>query len=130
MQYYVRHCDAMLYGMVQYRNVHCTSVHCTSILVQSCALQLLWCWITVLVAPPVATTARAGIINIRWHHREHATSAPAELGGKIHKVSRNRARAQVPPQARKLPVCGSGTFGAFGSVKSHCPVSDLISIRG
>ena len=27
--------------------------------------------------------------------REHATSAPAELGGVIHNVSRNRARAQI-----------------------------------
>ena len=45
--------------------------------------------------------------------REHATSAPAELGGKIHNVSRNRARTQVPLQARKLHVYGRGTFGAF-----------------
>ena len=30
---------------------------------------------------------------------EHATSAPAELGGKIHNVSRNRARTQVLPSA-------------------------------
>ena len=34
--------------------------------------------------------------------REHDTSAPAELGGEIHDVSRNRARAQVPLQARKF----------------------------
>ena len=37
---------------------------------------------------------------------KHATSAsaPAELGGQIHKVSRDRARTQVPPQAQKLHV--------------------------
>ena len=56
-------------------------------------------------------------IMIRRHQtcdfREHATSAPAELGGEIHNVSRNRARAQVLLQARKLHVYGSGTFGAF-----------------
>ena len=44
---------------------------------------------------------------------EHATSAPAELGGEIHKVSRNRARTQVFLQARKLHVYGKGTSGAF-----------------
>ena len=42
-----------------------------------------------------------------------ATSAPAELGGKIHNVSRTRARTQVLLQARKLRVYLSGTFGAF-----------------
>ena len=42
-----------------------------------------------------------------------ATSAPTELGGESHKVPRNRARTQVPPQAQKLHVYGSGTFGAF-----------------
>ena len=31
--------------------------------------------------------------------REHATSAPAELGAEIHNVSRNRARTQVGPSA-------------------------------
>ena len=48
-----------------------------------------------------------------WHFRAHATSAPAELGGEIHSVSRNRARTQVLLQARRLHVCGSGTFDAF-----------------
>ena len=33
---------------------------------------------------------------------KHATSAPAELGEQIHKISQHRARTQVPPQARKL----------------------------
>ena len=42
--------------------------------------------------------------------RERATSALAELGGEICNVSRNRARAQVPPQARKSHVYGSGTW--------------------
>ena len=46
-------------------------------------------------------------------YREHATSAPAELGGEPHNVSRNRARTQVLLQARKLHVYGSGAFGAF-----------------
>ena len=46
--------------------------------------------------------------------REHATSAPAELGGEIQHVSRNRVRTQVLPQARKLHVYGSRTFAAFG----------------
>ena len=53
---------------------------------------------------------------------EHATSAPAELGGEIHNVSRNRARTRVLLQARKLHVYGSGTFGAFwdgGIVGDH-----------
>ena len=44
---------------------------------------------------------------------EPAASAPAELGGEIHNVSRYPARTQVPLQARKLHVYGSGTFGAF-----------------
>ena len=38
---------------------------------------------------------------------EHVTSAPTELGGEIHVVSRNRARTQVLLQARKLHVYGS-----------------------
>ena len=38
------------------------------------------------------------------YFREHATSAPAELGGKFHNVSRNRARTQVLLQAQKLHV--------------------------
>ena len=54
---------------------------------------------------------------IRRHHtcdfREHATSAPAELGGEIHDVLRNRALIKVLLQAHKLDVYGSGTFGAF-----------------
>ena len=55
--------------------------------------------------------------SFRWHQtcyfRKRATSAAAELGGEIHNVLRNRARTQVLPQARKLHVYGSGTFGAF-----------------
>ena len=55
--------------------------------------------------------------HTRQHHicyfREHATSAPAELGGGIHNVSRTRASAQALPQAQKLHVHGRGTFGAF-----------------
>ena len=39
--------------------------------------------------------------------RKHASSAAAELGGKIYNVSRNRARAQVLLQARKLHVYGN-----------------------
>ena len=53
--------------------------------------------------------------------REHATSAPAELGGEIHNVSRNRARTQVLLQARKLHVYGSGTFGAFWPIYTQPP---------
>ena len=44
--------------------------------------------------------------------RERASSAPAELGREIRKVSRNRARTQVRLQARKWHVCGSGACGA------------------
>ena len=44
---------------------------------------------------------------------ERATSAPAELGGEGHNVSRNRARTRVLLQARMLHVYGSGTCGAF-----------------
>ena len=44
---------------------------------------------------------------------ERDNSAPAELGGETHNVSRNRARTRVLLQARKLHVYGSGTFGAF-----------------
>ena len=75
---------------------------------------------------------RAMFLRVRWssaplHHalsrrhqtcdfREHCTSAPAELGGKIHNISRNRDRTQVLLQARKLHVYGSGTFGAFWKI--------------
>ena len=45
--------------------------------------------------------------------REYATSAPAEFGGEIHNISRNRALTQVLLQAQKLHAYGSGTFGAF-----------------
>ena len=51
-------------------------------------------------------TKRATSVNL-------TTSAPAELGGEIHNISRSRARTQVLLQARKLHVCGSGTFGAL-----------------
>ena len=61
-----------------------------------------------------ARHARAGIAAEYPDFGEHATSAPAELGGKIHNVSRNRARTQVLPQARKLHVYGSGTLGPSG----------------
>ena len=44
---------------------------------------------------------------------KHATSAPSELGGETHNVSRNRARTKVLLQARKLHVYRSGAFGAF-----------------
>ena len=44
---------------------------------------------------------------------KHATSAAAELGGKIRNVSRDPDRTQVPPQAPESYVYGSGTFGAF-----------------
>ena len=50
------------------------------------------------------------------HFRRHTTSAPAELGGETHDVSRNRARAQVLPQAQKLHVYGSGALAAFEAV--------------
>ena len=60
--------------------------------------------------------------------REHATSsAPAELGAEIHKVSRNRARTQVLLQARKLHVRGSGTCGASWKKRAasqDCPDSE------
>ena len=39
-----------------------------------------------------------------------------ELGGKIHNVSRSRARPQVPLRSQKSHVCGSGTLGAFGVI--------------
>ena len=45
--------------------------------------------------------------------RDHATSAPAELGGEIPHVSRNRVRTRALLQARKLHVYGGGTVGAF-----------------
>ena len=45
---------------------------------------------------------------------------PAELGGEIHYVSRNRARMQVLPQAQKSHVYGSGTFGAFWLCNPLC----------
>ena len=62
-------------------------------------------------------------VYLKWGHRsiiikhhilkhhilelpKHATAAPAELGGKIRNVPRNRARTQVPPQVRKLHVYG------------------------
>ena len=47
------------------------------------------------------------------HFRKHAASVPAELGGGIHKVSRNRSRTQVLLQAHVLHIYGSGMFGAF-----------------
>ena len=60
--------------------------------------------------------------------REHdATSAPAELGGEIQcSVSRNRTRAQVPPQARKSHAHGSGTLGAFWRVERRSRIRRLI----
>ena len=61
----------------------------------------------IVVSPLAGGTKRATSVN------EHTTSAPAELGGEIHIVSRNRARTQVLLQARKLHVYGSGTSGAF-----------------
>ena len=67
---------------------------------------------TCLATPELGHAAR-----FRRHQpcdfREHATSAPAELGGEIHNVSRNRAHTQVLLRARKSHLCGSGTFGAF-----------------
>ena len=47
------------------------------------------------------------------YYRRHPTSAPTELGGEIHNVSRDRDRTQVLPQAQKLHGYGSSTFGAF-----------------
>ena len=74
----------------------------------------------VSTAPPFAEcrAEQGRAAAVRRHRetcdfREHVTSAPAELGGKIHIVSRNRARTQVFLQARKLHVYGSGSFGAF-----------------
>ena len=73
------------------------------------------------VPAPVRDSAAspAGIIGGHQTRdfREHATSAPAELGwgNSIPNVSRNRARTQVLPQAWKLHAYGSGTFGAFGT---------------
>ena len=55
------------------------------------------------------------MLYIYTHTHVNATSAPAELGGGIHKVSRNGPRMQVRPQVRQLHVYGSGTFGAFWS---------------
>ena len=61
---------------------------------------------------------------------ECATSAPAELGGETHNVSRSRACTQVLLRVRKLLVCGSGTFGAFWDMwtpmlNSEVRVADL-----
>ena len=66
------------------------------------------------------------------HFRKQAASAPAELGGEIHNVSRNRDRKQVLPQAHKLHVYGRGSFGAFGafpSLRAGAPLSVLLSRR-
>ena len=52
--------------------------------------------------------------------RKHATSVPAEFAGEIDNVSRNRARTQVRPQARKLHICGSGTSSAFWPLCRPC----------
>ena len=64
----------------------------------------------------------------RWHQTcdfsGHATSAPAELGGEIHNVSRSRARMQVPLQAEKWHVSGSGMFGAFWNLMSRSQRSE------
>ena len=60
----------------------------------------------------LSVSARTFKPKARRRQTCYATSAPAELGGGIH-VSRNRARTQVPLQARKLRVYGSGTCGAF-----------------
>ena len=55
----------------------------------------------------------AHVRRLRRHQtcyfRKYTTSAAAELGGKIHNVSGNRARTQVLLQAQKLHVYGSGT---------------------
>ena len=60
-------------------------------------------------------------IEVRRHQtcdfRERARYVPAELGGEIRNVSRNRARTQVRLQARKLHVYGSSSFGAFWESK-------------
>ena len=62
-------------------------------------------------------TCKEGATHLRRHQtcdfREHATSAPAELGGKFHICLRIRARTQVLLQARKLHVDGSCTFGSL-----------------
>ena len=42
-----------------------------------------------------------------------ATSAPVELGGEIHNISRNGALMHVLLQSWKLHVYGSGMLGAF-----------------
>ena len=61
--------------------------------------------------------------------REHATSAPAELGGTIHNVSPNRTRAQVVLQARKLHVKGSGVSGAFWVCTRACKLREQLAAR-
>ena len=67
--------------------------------------------------------------NLRRHQtcdfHNHATTAPAELGGEIHKVSRYRARTQVPPQAevaclRKWHDLVPSGRGALGTPKRSC----------
>ena len=58
------------------------------------------------------TNLRSGAKRFR-DFREYSTSAPAELGGEIHNVSRNRTRTKVLLQVRRLHVYGSGSFGAF-----------------
>ena len=62
------------------------------------------------------------------YFREHATSVPAECGGGIHNISRNRARTQVLLQAQKLHIYGSGTFGAFWIEGRGLPNVPLLSI--
>ena len=62
----------------------------------------------------VYATTHATIVLAKLREEQAPTSAPAEFGGQIHNVLRNRALAQVLPQAQKLHVYGSGTFGALG----------------
>ena len=81
-----------------------------------------------------ATSLQGVTPNFRPHQtryfRKHATSVPAELGGKIHNVSRNRTRTQVLPQAQKSHVYGSRAFGAFGELLSRSLEGRPVQVLG
>ena len=69
-------------------------------------------WITSVNIFNIIITARAG--RTRGRRASIAVSGGAKRATRRgNSISRNRARAQGLPQARKLHVYGSDTFGAF-----------------